>query len=166
MPFNASPPLFTSSHSRDDVSRDLCFRKRRRSPARSTAVCHGVQLKVLLYRLKTMVRVCAYPNCKSRMSRNTPYSFYRLPLSEGKMLKLWLTVLQLDANSCPDTAPCAADTFPKMTTASSRRDYTGDLSRTVAKRTLLMYKLLPDVIAPLSFRGFRLHPPPLILNQF
>ena len=46
------------------------------------------------------------------------------------------------------------------------RHYTGDLSQTVAKKTLLMYKLLPDVIAPLSFRGCRLHPPPLILNQF
>ena len=46
------------------------------------------------------------------------------------------------------------------------RDYAGDLSRTVAKKTLLMYKLLPDVFAPLSFRGCRLHPPPLILNQF
>ncbi|XP_033493772.2 uncharacterized protein LOC117264070 isoform X3 [Epinephelus lanceolatus] len=46
-----------------------------------------------------MVRVCAYPNCKNRMSHNTPYSFHRLPLSDGKMLKLWLVVLQMDANT-------------------------------------------------------------------
>ena len=62
-------------------------------------ICHGVQLKVLMRRLKTMVRVCVYPNCKNRMWSNTLYSFYRLPLSDGEMLKLWLIVLQLDANT-------------------------------------------------------------------
>ena len=30
------------------------------------------------------------------------------------------------------------------------RDYAGDLSQTVAKKALLMRKLLPDVFAPIS----------------
>ena len=67
--------------------------------AQSGAAYPGGQLEVLLHRLITMVRVCAYPKCKNRMSHNTPYSFHRLPLSNGEMLKLWLIVLQMDANT-------------------------------------------------------------------
>ena len=82
--------------------------------------CPGVQLKVLLQLLKTMVCVFASPKCKNRMSCNTPYSFYRLTLSHSNMLKLWLIVLQLDANAPVQTLHL--HTFLKMTTVSPRRE--------------------------------------------
>lgn len=47
----------------------------------------------------TMVRSCAFPSCVNKMSRNTPLSFHRLPLSDGHTLRLWLAVLQMDANT-------------------------------------------------------------------
>ncbi|XP_045919645.1 uncharacterized protein LOC123979657 isoform X6 [Micropterus dolomieu] len=46
-----------------------------------------------------MVRGCAFPNCANKMSRNTKHSFHRLPLSDMETLKLWLGVLQMDANT-------------------------------------------------------------------
>ncbi len=46
-----------------------------------------------------MVRVCAFPNCDSKMSRHTPRSFHRLPLSNRGRLRLWLAVLQMDTNT-------------------------------------------------------------------
>lgn len=46
-----------------------------------------------------MVRVCAFPNCANKMSNNTPRSFHRLPLFNRETLKLWLLVLQMDANT-------------------------------------------------------------------
>ncbi|XP_062291623.1 uncharacterized protein LOC133996078 [Scomber scombrus] len=45
-----------------------------------------------------MVRVCAFPNCANKMSPNTSRSFHRLPLLDRDTLKLWLVVLQIDAN--------------------------------------------------------------------
>uniref|UniRef100_UPI003AAC206B uncharacterized protein isoform X1 n=1 Tax=Centroberyx gerrardi TaxID=166262 RepID=UPI003AAC206B len=46
-----------------------------------------------------MVRVCAFPNCANKMSRNTSRSFHRLPLLDRDTRKLWLVVLQMDANT-------------------------------------------------------------------
>ena len=46
-----------------------------------------------------MVRVCAFPNCTNKMSPNTSRSFHRLPLLDRDTLKLWLVVLQMDANT-------------------------------------------------------------------
>ena len=88
----------------DDISRDLCLLPEENRgvmlrAGQSGVSCPRVQLKVLLQLLKTMVCVCASPNCKNRMSRNNPYSFHRLHLSDSNMLKLWLIVLQLDANT-------------------------------------------------------------------
>lgn len=59
--------------------------------------CVGEQEAVLL--IKTMVRCCAVPNCANKMSNNTPRSFHRLPFHNRETLKLWLLVLQMDANT-------------------------------------------------------------------
>lgn len=52
---------------------------------------------------KMMVRVCAFPTCGNKMTRNTPLSFHRLPLNDAKTRKSWLVVLQLDVNTPTET---------------------------------------------------------------
>ena len=61
---------------------------------------HNVaELRVVRKIMTTMGRVCAFPNCPNKMTNNTPLSFHRLPLMDGDVLKLWLFVLHIDANT-------------------------------------------------------------------
>ncbi len=50
--------------------------------------CFEVQLGVLLHETKTMVCVCAYPNCNNRMLSHTLRSFNRLPLLASEIMKV------------------------------------------------------------------------------
>ena len=102
-----------------EVNREAAVRR----AAQSGAAYPGRQLEVLQHRLITKVHVCAYPNCKNRMSHNSPYSFYRLSFSNGEMLKLWLIVLQMDANT-PVRRHCALQTIGSavLTSPSRRRE--------------------------------------------
>ncbi|XP_061888704.1 uncharacterized protein LOC133639428 [Entelurus aequoreus] len=49
-----------------------------------------------------MVRECAFPNCGNKMLRYSSRSFHRLPYFNTDTLKLWLAVLQMDADTPVD----------------------------------------------------------------
>ncbi|XP_076150208.1 uncharacterized protein LOC143134033 [Alosa pseudoharengus] len=59
----------------------------------------AVGLCVALLEKGRMVRVCVFPNCGNRMRKYKCISFHRLPFFDHNVLKLWLCVLQLDAQT-------------------------------------------------------------------
>ena len=46
-----------------------------------------------------MVRLCAFPSCGNKMSRDSARSFHRLPLSDVETRGLWLQALGMDVNT-------------------------------------------------------------------